>query len=225
MAAGDKYEWVSRRFHGLNERTCLLLDAIWGGRKRRRRNKCVPRLWILPLPPLQLVVSSALSLSCSLATVPDWTLRSFRASKSIRPRLLIYIKFGINGFLRLWNRKMFGRVSLFFVAIAIASYCFCFISRATQQDYFFFLLSATVCCSSRVFTSQSGGHDPNVLLKETTLERADFTLQLLMFVTAEKEWQMFIIFFLSSFCQLLSPRFWARIGWAHPDHEGSDQPA
>ena len=40
--------------------------------------------------------------------------------------------------------------------------------------------------------------------KETTLERADFTLQLLMFVTAEKEGQMFLIFFLSSFCQLLS---------------------
>ena len=42
--------------------------------------------------------------------------------------------------------------------------------------------------------------------KETTLERADFTLQLLLFVTAEKEGQMFIIFFLSSFCQVLSPR-------------------
>ena len=41
--------------------------------------------------------------------------------------------------------------------------------------------------------------------KETTLERADFTLQLLMFVTAEKERRMFIIFFLSIFCQLLSP--------------------
>ena len=43
--------------------------------------------------------------------------------------------------------------------------------------------------------------------KETTLERADFTLQLLMFVTAEKERVMFIIFCLSIFCQLLSPRF------------------
>ena len=43
--------------------------------------------------------------------------------------------------------------------------------------------------------------------KETTLERADFALQLPMFVTAEKERDMFIIFFLSSFCQLLSPRF------------------
>ena len=41
--------------------------------------------------------------------------------------------------------------------------------------------------------------------KETILERADFTLQLLMFVTAEKEREMFTIFFLSSFCQLLSP--------------------
>ena len=44
-------------------------------------------------------------------------------------------------------------------------------------------------------------------IKETTLERADFTLQLLMFVTAEKEGQMFIIFFLSIFCQLMSPGF------------------
>ena len=43
--------------------------------------------------------------------------------------------------------------------------------------------------------------------KETAVERADFALQLLMFVTAEKEGQMFIIFFLSIFCQLLFPRF------------------
>ena len=45
------------------------------------------------------------------------------------------------------------------------------------------------------------------IIKETTLERADFTLQLLMFVTAEKERRMLKNFFLSSFCQLLSPRF------------------
>ena len=43
--------------------------------------------------------------------------------------------------------------------------------------------------------------------KETKLERDDFTLQLLMFVTAEKERLMFIILFLSIFCQLLFPRF------------------
>ena len=43
--------------------------------------------------------------------------------------------------------------------------------------------------------------------KKTTLERAAFTLQLLMFVTPQKERVMFIIFFLSSFCQLLSPCF------------------
>ena len=43
--------------------------------------------------------------------------------------------------------------------------------------------------------------------KETTLERADFTLQLLMFVTEEKEKEMFTILFLSIYCQLLSPRF------------------
>ena len=48
--------------------------------------------------------------------------------------------------------------------------------------------------------------------KETKLERADFNLQLLMFVSAEKERRMFIIFFLSSFCQLLSPLFPARAG-------------
>ena len=51
-------------------------------------------------------------------------------------------------------------------------------------------------------------HEP----KETTLERADFTLQLLMFVTAEKERRMFTIFFLPSFGQLLSPRIQARTG-------------
>ena len=47
-----------------------------------------------------------------------------------------------------------------------------------------------------------------VLTKETALERADFTLHLVMFVTAEKERVMSInIFFVSNFCQLLSPRF------------------
>ena len=45
------------------------------------------------------------------------------------------------------------------------------------------------------------------LNKEITLERADLTFQLLMFVTSDKERRMFIIFFLSSFCQLLSPQF------------------
>ena len=44
--------------------------------------------------------------------------------------------------------------------------------------------------------------------KETTFERADYTLQLSMFVTAEKERQMFKIFFLSSFGQLLSFKLW-----------------
>ena len=37
--------------------------------------------------------------------------------------------------------------------------------------------------------------------KETTLERIDFTLQLLMFKTVEKEKRMFMSFFLSIFCQ------------------------
>ena len=45
------------------------------------------------------------------------------------------------------------------------------------------------------------------LTKETILERADFALQLLMFVTAEKGRIMFISFFLSIFCQLLSLLF------------------
>ena len=44
-----------------------------------------------------------------------------------------------------------------------------------------------------------------VWAKETKLERADFTLQLLMFGTAEKERLIFIIFFLSNFGQMLSP--------------------
>ena len=61
--------------------------------------------------------------------------------------------------------------------------------------------------------------------KETTFKRADFTLLLLMFVTAEKEGQMFTNFFPSIFCQLLSPPFEARTGWVRPDHESSDQPA
>ena len=61
--------------------------------------------------------------------------------------------------------------------------------------------------------------------KETILERADFALQLLMFVTAEKERRMFIIFFLSSFCQLLSLSIQARTGWVRSDYESSDHPA
>ena len=62
-------------------------------------------------------------------------------------------------------------------------------------------------------------------LKETTLARADLTLQLSMFVTAEKEGEMFIIFFLSSFCQLLSPQLQAMASWVRADHESSHQPA
>ncbi len=46
-----------------------------------------------------------------------------------------------------------------------------------------------------------------VQYRETTLERVDFTLQLLKFVTEEKERRMFTIFFLSSFCQMLPPPF------------------
>ena len=56
--------------------------------------------------------------------------------------------------------------------------------------------------------------------KETTLERADFPLQLLMFVTAEKEREMFIILFISIFCTHN-----LKLRQAERDHESSDQPA
>ena len=60
----------------------------------------------------------------------------------------------------------------------------------------FFLLW---CCVLRAKRDEE-----DVGYKETTLERADFTLQLLMFVTAEKEKVMLKIFFLSNFCQIFS---------------------
>ena len=41
--------------------------------------------------------------------------------------------------------------------------------------------------------------------KETTLERADFTLHLLMFVNAEKEGRIFIIIYLLSFVSAVVP--------------------
>ena len=50
-------------------------------------------------------------------------------------------------------------------------------------------------------------HSKYVSPKETTLERAHFTLQLLMFVTQEKERKLFTIFFFSIFRQLLSRNF------------------
>ena len=61
---------------------------------------------------------------------------------------------------------------------------------------------------SELVTKRKGSRIQNLVSsKETTLERANFTLQLLMFVTSEKERELFIIFFLFSFRQLLSPRF------------------
>ena len=42
-------------------------------------------------------------------------------------------------------------------------------------------------------------------IKETTFQRADFALQLLMFVPAEKEGHTFIIFFLSIFLSAVVP--------------------
>ena len=46
--------------------------------------------------------------------------------------------------------------------------------------------------------------------KETTLERAAFALQLLIFVTAEKEGQMFIIIFLSIFFSAVVPAVFSK---------------
>ena len=48
--------------------------------------------------------------------------------------------------------------------------------------------------SSLVRASLDLGSGLNVTTKETKLERADFALQLLMFVTEEKEGVMFMIF-------------------------------
>ena len=50
-----------------------------------------------------------------------------------------------------------------------------------------------------------GDFYPLARSKETTLERPDFTLQLLMFVTAEKEREMFSIFFLLPFLSAVVP--------------------
>ena len=48
--------------------------------------------------------------------------------------------------------------------------------------------------------------------KEATFESADFVLQMLMFVTAKKEGQMFMKSFPSIFCQQMFSGFQARIG-------------
>ena len=69
----------------------------------------------------------------------------------------------------------------------------CCCRQTLGQPNQFYLLSLDFDCSHQT-------------LKEAALERADFTLQLL-FVTPETEQRMFRILFLSSFCQLLSPRF------------------
>ena len=59
----------------------------------------------------------------------------------------------------------------------------------------------TVSCTSFLFIFFSYCYLG--LTKETTLERADLILQLLMFVSAEKEGQRSINFFLSIFCPTL----------------------
>ena len=67
----------------------------------------------------------------------------------------------------------------------------------------FFFVETAACQKSRIgfiiFLWSALGRP-----EETTLERADFSLQLFMFVTAEKEEQMFLILFLFSLRQLLS---------------------
>ena len=57
--------------------------------------------------------------------------------------------------------------------------------------------------------------------KETELERGDFIYPSTVDVCNLGK----IFFFLSILCLLLSPQFWARTGWARPDHKSSDQPA
>ena len=47
------------------------------------------------------------------------------------------------------------------------------------------------------FTQSALSQFSSLEIKETTLESADFTIQLLMFVTAEKEERMFIISIIS----------------------------
>ena len=76
-------------------------------------------------------------------------------------------------------------------------------SRGSQPWDVFFLRNLVGESCFLTFSSQEEEENENG--KETILERADFTLQLLMFVTAEKKRELFIFFFLSSFCQLLSP--------------------
>ena len=67
---------------------------------------------------------------------------------------------------------------------------------------------------------------PSFLFSVPTMSR-DYMrkswLQLLMLVTAEKEGIFFRVFFLSIFCQLMSPWFRARTGWVRLDQERSGQ--
>ena len=68
------------------------------------------------------------------------------------------------------------------------------------------------CCSFFLFLllQQAGSNNRNgrgnetwlLQAKEATLESTDLTLQLLMFVTTEKDWAIYLFFFLSIFCQL-----------------------
>ena len=92
--------------------------------------------------------------------------------------------------------------------IAISYNLYCLRQNAKKPVLFFryfwaykFILWRSWSWGSKIVKGSVG------FSKETTLERADFALQLSMFVTAEKEREMFTIFFLSSFCQLMSPWF------------------
>ena len=132
------------------------------------------------------------------------TLSQFWSFKICRTMFQNYRKSSDVLFLRLLNCEISGRVESL-VPFKMAS-----IYRVTQKNRYRnklwfrneeIIFGALIC--------QKLGR---ASLKETTLERADFTLQLFMFVTTEKERRMFTIFFLSSICQLLSPWFFARIG-------------
>ena len=69
--------------------------------------------------------------------------------------------------------------------------------RETKILRFFFSKFISVC-SVKAFQTEKR---KLFLPKETTLERADFTVQLLTIVTAEKERKMFTLLFRSIFCQ------------------------
>ena len=143
---------------------------------------------------------------------PDWPFRNFRTSKSVDRRFWNYANFADQWtFSKKWW-KLGRSLHSNFGASKSGNWRF-----GTTKNW-----PITWLWGSKIAKWWVGYLG---LCKKTILERADFTLQLLMFVTEERGRVMFVIFFLSFFCQLLSPQFQARLGWARPDHESSDQPA